>query len=56
MKNVHMRSYWLGAHATLLALGLMSLPLTLWALITVCMSSFCLWTNWTALQAEARQQ
>ena len=54
MSNVHMPSFWLGAHSTLLALGVLTLTVSLWGLITVVCSSLCLWMNWADLQRKTQ--
>lgn len=53
MSRVHMHSFWLGAHGTLMLLGLCTLIVSWWALVAVFSSGLCLWANWSALRTEA---
>jgi ABC-type Mn2+/Zn2+ transport system permease subunit len=52
MSIVHMRSFWLGAHGTLLVIALLLLPISWAFLFTASLSGLCVWANWTAMQEE----
>lgn len=50
--RIHSRSFWLGAHASLLIVGLTTLPLSWYVLPTVAISSIALMANWSAMKRE----
>lgn len=54
MSNIHMRSFWLGAHGSLFVMALLLLPVSLWFLFTVVLSGASVWGNWQALKEDAK--
>jgi hypothetical protein len=53
MNLIHARSFWLGAHGSLVVIAVCLLPISWWFLFTLGCSGLCLWANWTAMKKES---